>query len=79
VQRGPQGAYAFVIQGTNDNLAVAIRPIKVAQIEGGEALLDSGLRAGERVVVDGQYRLQAGSKVRVRQAKAEAPEDDDGL
>jgi multidrug efflux system membrane fusion protein len=79
VQRGPQGAYAFVIQGTNDNLAVAIRPIKVAQIEGGEALLDSGLRAGERVVVDGQYRLQAGSKIRVRQAKTVAPEDDDGL
>ncbi len=62
VQRGPSGAYAFVI---NEDETVAIRPVKVAQIEGEEALIDEGLQAGETVVVDGQYKLQEGSHVKV--------------
>jgi membrane fusion protein, multidrug efflux system len=37
---------------------VATRPIKVAQISEGQALIDSGLQANEQVVVDGQYKLQ---------------------
>ena len=61
VQRGPDGPYAFVIK---DDQTVAIQPIKVAQMENGEALIDEGLQAGQAVVVDGQYRLQAGSKVK---------------
>lgn len=62
VQRGPEGSYAFVI---NENQTVEVRPVKVAQIEAGQALIDEGLQAGESVVVDGQYRLQAGSKVKL--------------
>ncbi len=60
VQRGPQGSYAFVIKP--DQTAEA-RTIKVAQTEDGLALIDDGLQDGERVVVDGQYKLQGGSKV----------------
>ena len=62
IQRGPDGAYAFVIQPDS---TVVIRPVKVARIEAGEALLDDGLRLGERVVVEGQYRLQAGARIRL--------------
>ena len=62
VQRGPEGSYAFVI---NEDQTVEVRPVKVAQIEAGQALIDEGLQAGESVVVDGQYRLQAGSKVKL--------------
>jgi multidrug efflux system membrane fusion protein len=62
VQRGPEGSYAFVIK---DDQTVELCPVKVAQIERGEALIDSGLRPGEQVVVDGQYRLQAGSRVKI--------------
>lgn len=61
VQRGPDGAFAFVIQ---EDQTVLMRPLKVAQIEGGMALIDDGLKPGERVVVDGQYKLQAGSRVK---------------
>ena len=61
VQRGPEGAFAFVIK---DDQTVDIRPIKVAQIEHGEALIEDGLSPGERVVVDGQYKLQRGSTVK---------------
>jgi multidrug efflux system membrane fusion protein len=67
IQRGPEGAlatYAFVAQGEGTNLTVKQRPVTVAQIDGGEALIDSGLEAGEPVVVDGQYKLQDGSKIR---------------
>jgi multidrug efflux system membrane fusion protein len=62
VQRGPEGAFAFVI---NEDQTVEIRPVKVAQVEQGEALIEDGLHAGERVVVDGQYKLQKGSRIKI--------------
>ena len=65
VQRGPEGSYAFVI---GPDQTVAMQPVKVAQIENGEALIDEGLHAGQEVVVDGQYRLQPGSKVKTASA-----------
>ena len=67
VQQGPQGAYAYVI---NPDSSVAIRPIKVAQISEGQALIDSGLQANEQVVVDGQYKLQPGAHVTLLHGRA---------
>jgi membrane fusion protein, multidrug efflux system len=60
VQRGPQGTYAYLIK---PDKTVEMRPIKVAQTEGNLALVDEGLKAGEQVVVDGQYKLQPGAHV----------------
>ncbi len=62
VQRGPDGSYAFVIK---EDLSVETRPVHVAHIDQGEALIDSGLRLGEQVVVDGQYKLQPGAHVMI--------------
>jgi multidrug efflux system membrane fusion protein len=70
VQRGPEGAYAFVV---NDDMSVKMATVKVAQIDQGQALIDSGLNAGERVVVDGQYKLQPGSKVRPAEPTGSKP------
>jgi multidrug efflux system membrane fusion protein len=42
-----------------------MRPIKVAQTEGNLALVDEGLKPGDQVVVDGQYKLQPGAHVEV--------------
>jgi membrane fusion protein, multidrug efflux system len=67
VQQGPQGSYAYVINADN---SVAIRPVKVAQISDGQALIDSGLAANEQVVVDGQYKLQPGTHVTILHGKA---------
>ena len=60
VQRGPQGTYAYVIK---PDKTVEMRPIKVGRTEANLALVESGLKAGEQVVVDGQYKLQPGSRV----------------
>ncbi|HYY29884.1 MAG TPA: efflux RND transporter periplasmic adaptor subunit [Chthoniobacterales bacterium] len=60
IQRGPEGTYAYVIRASK---TVEMRPVKVAQIDGGQALIDSGLQVGEQVVVDGQYKLQPGARV----------------
>jgi multidrug efflux system membrane fusion protein len=62
VQRGPDGDFAFVI---NNDLTAQVRKIKVAQIDRGQALIEEGLTPGERVVVDGQYKLQPGSKIKL--------------
>ena len=62
VQRGPQGTYAYLIK---PDKTVEMRPIKVAQTEGNLALVDDGLKPGEQVVVDGQYKLQPGAHVEV--------------
>jgi multidrug efflux system membrane fusion protein len=69
VQQGPNGTYAYVINPDN---TVAQRPIKVAQTEDGQSLIDAGLKANERVVVDGQYKLQPGSRVAILQGAAAA-------
>jgi membrane fusion protein, multidrug efflux system len=61
VQQGPNGSYVYVI---GSDQSVELRPVQVAQISGGQALIDSGLKANENVVVDGQYRLQPGTKIR---------------
>ena len=66
VQRGPDGAFAFMIQ--NDD-SVVMRPLKVTQIDNGEALIDEGLAPGEKIVVDGQYKLQVGSHIKSVEAK----------
>ena len=67
VQQGPHGAYAYVI---NPDSSVAIRPIKVAQISEGQALIDAGLQANEQVVTDGQYKLQPGVHVTILHGRA---------
>jgi len=70
VQRGPQGTFAYVIK---DDQTVEQRPIKVAHIEANKAIVEDGLTPGERVVVDGQYRLQPGSRIRLVDPAAAQP------
>jgi membrane fusion protein, multidrug efflux system len=60
IQRGPQGSYVYAVGSDN---AVKIRPVTIAQITGSSIGLSSGLNAGDVVVIDGQDKLQDGSKV----------------
>jgi multidrug efflux system membrane fusion protein len=67
VQRGPQGVYAYVIK---TDKTVQMQPIKVSAANAGgpTALIESGVSAGEQVVVDGQLRLRPGASVKVTPA-----------
>ena len=60
VQQGPNGAYVYVV---GPDRMVHMRAVTVAQISEGQALIDSGLKPNETVVLDGQYRLEPGSLV----------------
>ena len=66
VQRNQEGTYAYAV---NADDTVRLQPIKVALIQDGTAIIDSGLTAGERVVLDGQYKITSGTRV----AAAPAP------
>jgi membrane fusion protein, multidrug efflux system len=60
VQRGTQGLYVFVVKPDD---SVTLRGVKLGPSEGELTAVQSGLAAGERVVVDGTDRLREGAKV----------------
>ena len=62
VQRGQDSLFAFVV-GEGDK--AQRRAIKVETFTEGQAVVEDGLRPGERVVVSGQYRLTDGVEVQV--------------
>jgi membrane fusion protein, multidrug efflux system len=64
VMQGPQGAYIYVIK---PDQTVERRVVQVASIQDNLAVLEKGLANGERVVVDGQYRLTEGARVNPQQ------------
>lgn len=63
IQPGPNGNYVYVVNGNN---TVAMHPVKVLQVERDIALVDSGVRAGDKVVMLGQSRLEPGAKVEIK-------------
>jgi multidrug efflux system membrane fusion protein len=67
VQQGPHGAYVYII---DNNMTVRMQSVHVAQIDHGQALIDQGLAANEKVVVAGQYRLEPGAHVTELHGKA---------
>ncbi len=70
VQRGPRGAFVFVV---TDAATVARRSIVVGHEDLQASVITEGLKAGERVVVDGAARLSDNSKVNVLPAATDTP------
>ncbi len=60
MQRGPDGTYTYVVDSNN---TVQMHTVQVALTQGSTVVISSGLQAGDRVVTDGQEKLQAGMKV----------------
>jgi len=73
IQRGPQGPFAFLIQSGVTN-TVKVQPVKTGPTEAGEVLIEEGLKPGDRVVAEGQYRLQNGTNVKLRPAGKGEPD-----
>ena len=60
IQRGPQGTFVYLVDNNN---TVQVRPVQLALMQGNTVVIASGLQPGEKVVTDGQEKLQAGSRV----------------
>lgn len=60
VMQGPDGSYVYAIKPDE---TVERRSVRVAATQDGRAVIEQGLNAGDRVVVDGQYRLTDGAKI----------------
>lgn len=67
VQHGPNGLYVYRVGPNN---TVSVQPIQVSRQEAGVYVVTSGLDDGTVFVTTGQSRLQAGSRVVVRDAQA---------
>ncbi|HXW30070.1 MAG TPA: efflux RND transporter periplasmic adaptor subunit [Xanthobacteraceae bacterium] len=61
VMRGENGTYVYVIKADD---TVTRRAVKVAMTQDNLAVIENGLGADEHLVVEGQYRLSEGAKVR---------------
>ncbi|MFZ4790807.1 MAG: efflux RND transporter periplasmic adaptor subunit [Candidatus Competibacteraceae bacterium] len=67
VMQGPTGKFVFVVGP--DNTAQS-KPIQVGDWYGDQWIINSGLQAGDRVVVNGAVRLQPGAPVQIQSAVA---------
>jgi membrane fusion protein, multidrug efflux system len=67
VERGQNGTYVFRIKPDD---TVEVCPVTVGHVAEGTAIITDGLAPGDRIVVDGQYRLQPGARVEPRKATA---------
>jgi membrane fusion protein (multidrug efflux system) len=61
VSRGAQGDSVLVV---GDDGSVAARPVRLGPPRTGQALVLSGLKTGEKVIVDGLQKTRAGGKAR---------------
>jgi multidrug efflux system membrane fusion protein len=65
VQLGPEGNYIYVL---GDDGRVDLRPVEALASQDGFTAVRGELKAGDRVITDGQLRLVPGTKVRVQEA-----------
>jgi len=61
IQRGPNGMFTYVVKSDS---TVEARPLKVGDESDTLTIVTDGLQEGEEVVLNNQYRLQPGARVR---------------
>jgi len=62
VQQSPDRAFVYVVSG---DLVARAQTVHLVGIQDDRSVVDHGLTGGERVVTEGQFRLQAGARVRL--------------
>lgn len=60
VLRGANGTYVYTVAADG---VVQAQPVHAIAIQDGIAVVDKGLDAGQRIVVDGQYKLRPGLRI----------------
>jgi membrane fusion protein (multidrug efflux system) len=72
IARDPKGNTTAMLLNAEGN--VEARPVKVSRTVGDQWLVEEGLAAGERVIVEGLQKIQPGKPAKVAQpAPAKAP------
>ncbi|MBL1175179.1 efflux RND transporter periplasmic adaptor subunit [Pantanalinema sp. GBBB05] len=69
VQAGQQGQFIYVIQSDQ---TVKAQPVTVGRTIANQTVIKSGVRTGDRVVVDGQFNLTPGATVQEKPRKESA-------
>jgi multidrug efflux system membrane fusion protein len=70
VMQGATGYYAYIVKPDS---IVERRVVEVAGMQDDLAIVDKGLAAGEKIVVDGQYRLSDGARIKIDATPPAAP------
>ena len=70
IQIGQNGPYVFVIK---EDSTVELRLVRIDRAVGNRTVVANGLNAGERVVVDGQLRLNNGTRVTIARPEGGQP------
>jgi multidrug efflux system membrane fusion protein len=70
VQRGPRGAFVYVVGADN---TVTRQVIETGYEDEQATIVTKGLTGGEKVVTDGASRLSDGTKVTIAPPAADAP------
>ena len=73
VQQGAKGSFVWVV---DDAGTAEFRPVTVGPWHDKDWFIDTGLAAGDTVVVSGALRLRAGVPVRITEAAGQAPAND---
>lgn len=68
VSHGPQGDYVYAVESG----VARVRPVTIALSDSSRVALSAGLVPGDSVVIDGQDKLQDGTKVTAREGHAGA-------
>lgn len=70
VLEGPQGKFVYVVDEKN---AAQPRPVEVGEWAGSDWIITGGLKAGERVIIDGVMRIGPGAPVQAADVNAAQP------
>jgi len=65
VQTGQKGQFVFVVK---QDATAEIRPVVAGPVTAGMTVIETGLKPGEQVVIDGQLRVVPGGKVEIKPA-----------
>ncbi len=70
IQSGLQGSFVWTLgNDAKGNPIAQMEPVKIALAQGQQTILDSGVKPGDKIVVDGADRLRQGGLVTVTQAR----------
>jgi membrane fusion protein (multidrug efflux system) len=67
---GPQGKFVYVV---NDKSSAEARPVEAGEWSGDSWVISSGLKPGDKVIVDGVMKIGPGAPVRIADSNAKPP------